>query len=487
MKVWSVSDAAETVEVTGVVVRQFGPIYPGMRCHVGLALQATSITVSGDRRAEVEVTAEARAFFASFWGTHRASPLSARNAIISAMCPQLCGLFSVKLASLLMLIGGVARQGRDGEGGGAGRVRGEIHFLLVGDPGTGKSQFQRYISKLSPRVVLTTGRTSSAAGLTAAAVKDGAHWSLEAGALVLSDGGVCCIDEFDSVRPADRTALHEAMEQQTVSVAKAGMVTTLNTRTSVFGTCNPKGHRRYNARRPLAEQLDISGPLLSRFDIVLLLVDDLNPVWDEAVADHILETHRHKAAAINAATPSTVQVNGAGKVGDGRVGNGTDPFNGGGEVGAWGIDLLRQYIAWVVSEFQPALSPAAEEVLSSYYQLRRGAAGRHAARTTLRLLESLVRVAQAHARLMARGTVELQDAVVAVALLDASAVDGDRALGLPDGVGVGAPGDGFPERPDQAYALLEAAVLRAVRESSTGLLPWHGDGAGGGAAGDDWD
>jgi DNA helicase MCM9 len=503
----------EAVEVSGIVMKQWGPTYPGIRCHVGLALQATALNVAEDRRTTVEVTPEAAQAFKQYWesnGGNRqnnfisnslGTPLAARDAILAGFCPQLCGLFSVKLASMLMLIGGLHKRSGSEGGGGDGRgtgggTRGEIHFLLVGDPGTGKSQIQRYVSRLAPRAVVTSGKSSSAAGLTAAAIKDGPNWTLEAGALVLADGGVCCIDEFDSVREADRAALHEAMEQQTCSVAKAGLVTTLHTRASVFGTCNPRGHRRYNPRRPLSEQLDISGPLLSRFDIVLLLLDDMNPIWDEAVANHILKAHSSyrnnniKRGNNHGLTPSSMTTTTATPLQPGSNNNenhvnlellpyGENNISNKTNNAVWNVESLRQYISWVKSTFHPTMTSAAEQVLSGYYQLRRGAAGRHAARTTLRLLESLVRLAQAHARLMAKETVEVMDAVTAVALVDSSVVDGESVLGLSAelGIGIAAAGDQFQERPDEAYLKLEAAVLSAVQScvgGPPGLLGWQG-------------
>ncbi|KAI7846329.1 hypothetical protein COHA_000166 [Chlorella ohadii] len=441
------AQVGDDVEVTGVVIRQFGPMFPGVRCQVGLALQATSLTVANERKAAVEVTPEAAALFGQYWQAHGSCPLRGRNKIIASVCPELHGLFTVKLATLLMLIGGVERQ----EPGGA-HIRGEVHMLLVGDPGTGKSQFQKYVAKLAPRAVVTSGRASSAVGLTAAAVHDGAGWALEAGALVLADGGVCCIDEFDGIPEKDRAAIHEAMEQQSTHVAKAGMMVSLHTRCAVFATCNPGRNQRYNPRVPLASQLNISGPLLSRFDVVILLLDQMSPEWDETVADHILQTHHRRGGS--------KQADGSGAASGGRQRH--QPAEAA-EVDSqgWPLALLRQYVAWAKAAFTPVLSEEAEQLMAGYYQLRRQAEGRQASSTTVRMLESLVRVAQAHARLMARGEVLLQDAVVAVWLIDACS-DGHSVLG--DVVGAGSNGghQPFPDDPDAEYARLEQAVTTAV-------------------------
>eukprot|EP00887_Chlorella_sp_A99_P005567 scaffold1.g5567.t1 len=439
----------DDVQVTGIVVRQFDKLVPGLRCHVGLALQATSLLQDRDRKAAalLDVPAEMVASFQAFWQAHAACPLLGRNKLVASLCPQLCGLFHVKLASLLMLVGGVARQD------GGAHIRGEVHQLLVGDPGTGKSQLQSYVAKLAPRSVITSGRASSTAGLTAAAVKDGPNWGLEAGALVMADGGVACIDEFDGIRDGVAASMHEAMEQQTVSVAKAGLISTLHTRTAVFATCNPRGNSRFNPRKSLADQLAISGPLLSRFDLVMLLVDEQRPELDEELADHLLS------------------------------GQGTGGGWGSAAAQHWPVEALRHYIAWAKQAFLPTLSEEAEELLSAYYKALRQAAGRQAGgQGTVRKLESLVRVAQAHARLMARSEVTLQDAVVAVGLMEACA--GCACLGLEAGA-AGEPAlGGFCDDPDFECLVLEQRILAVLGAGPDAPASTGGGGFGGGGFGD---
>ncbi|DBA67251.1 TPA: hypothetical protein ACH3X2_001560 [Trebouxia sp. C0005] len=313
-----------------------------------------------------------------------------------------------------MLIGGEQRVSKTG-----GQIRAEVHMLLVGDPGTGKSQFMQYAAKLSPRAVMSSGRGSSSAGLTVTAIKDGGQWALEAGALVLADGGVCCIDEFDGIKEADKTSIHEVMEQQTLSVAKAGLVTSLTTRTTVFGAMNPKG----NPTDSIAEQTSLSGPLLSRFDILLPVLDAKSSDTDELVSEHILTNHQmHRFA----------------------------------DVQGWDIDTTRQYLLWVKATFNPELSSEAEEVLTGYYKLQRTAIDRTSARTTVRMLESLVRIAQAHAKLVARDIVTQQDAVAAVSVAEAASKH------LSSGVQftVGAV---FCDDPDAAYDAESEHLLGAIR------------------------
>ncbi|KAM7263036.1 hypothetical protein ACFE04_000719 [Oxalis oulophora] len=447
--------AGDDVIVTGVLTAKWSSDVKDVRCDLDPVLVANHVRRTNELKSDTHIPDDVIVKFKQFWLDFKDAPLKGRNAILRGICPQVFGLFTVKLAVTLTLIGGVQHVDTSGT-----KVRGESHLLLVGDPGTGKSQFLKFAAKLSNRSVITTGLGSTSAGLTVTAVKDGGEWMLEAGALVLADGGLCCIDEFDSagfslnkilyasMREHDRATIHEAMEQQTISVAKAGLVTTLSTKTIVFGATNPKGH--YDPAQPnparsqnlpsdigivcqlsfiyvllfltdlaLSVNTTLSGPLLSRFDIVLVLLDTKNPEWDEVVSSHIL---------------------GEGAMETGKVDEDLASM--------WPLPMLRRYIHFVRGFFRPVLTKEAENVISSYYQLQRRSATHNAARTTVRMLESLIRLAQAHARLMFRNEVTRLDAVTAILCIESSMT----TSAIVDSVG-NALHSNFTENPDQECIL----------------------------------
>ncbi|XP_028063522.1 probable DNA helicase MCM9 isoform X1 [Camellia sinensis] len=410
--------AGDDVIVTGVLTAKWSSDLKDVRCDLDPVLIANHVRRINELKTDIDIPDNVINQFKNFWLNFKDTPLKGRNAILRGICPQIFGLFTVKLAVALTLIGGVQHADVSGT-----KVRGESHLLLVGDPGTGKSQFLKFAAKLSNRSVITTGLGSTSAGLTVTAVKDGGEWMLEAGALVLADGGLCCIDEFDSMREHDRATIHEAMEQQTISIAKAGLVTTLSTRTIVFGATNPKG--QYDPNQPLSVNTALSGPLLSRFDIVLVLLDTKNPEWDAVVSSHILgvaepEKGKHDEDLAN----------------------------------IWPLPLLRRYIHFVKRNFKPILTKEAEKVISSYYQLQRRFATQNAARTTVRMLESLIRLAQAHARLMFRNEVTRLDAITAILCIESSMT----ASAIVDSVG-NALHSNFTDNPDQEYIKQEKLIL----------------------------
>ncbi|KAF9103679.1 DNA helicase mcm9 [Mortierella sp. AM989] len=478
--------SGDDVTITGTVIRRWRTPVLGERFDIELALLANHVFIHNEQRVGVGITDELRLEFEQFWERARTDPIhpfTARNKILSQICPKVYGLYIVKLAVMLVLTGGIQKVDKSGL-----RVRGEPHLLLVGDPGTGKSQFLKYAAELNPRSVLTTGIGSSSAGLTVTAVRDGNEWQLEAGALVLADRGLCCIDEFGGMREHDKTAIHEAMEQQSISIAKAGIVCKLNTRCSVIAATNPKG--KYDPDQSVSINIALASPLLSRFDIVLVLMDTGNANWDQKISSYILDTRmkmdggngdkkkvlskreivrrrkrmerlrRQREMAANGQDPGQLDDHQSDEPNipeDDEDEEEEEEDEQGQKEELWSLDKLKAYLIWIKSTFMPKLTPPAEQVLVSYYQLQRKADIRNAARTTIRLLESLIRLSQAHARLMARDVVTVQDAVVIVSLMEATAQGGAAMLG-----GINPLHASFPKSGEEEYWRQEEVMLHRL-------------------------
>ncbi len=345
-----------------------------------LYLEANFVDVVGKETEIVEITLEDEKKIIEA-SKH---PFVHRNLIMS-LAPSIYGYDEIKEGILYLLFAGVAKRLPDGV-----NIRGDLNCLIVGDPGTAKSQLLQYVSRIAPRGLYTSGRGTTAAGLTAAVLREKTGGMvLEAGALVLADKGVACIDELDKMRPDDRVAIHEALEQQTVSVAKGGIVATLNARAAVLAAANPS-LGRYEPHRNINENINLPVTILSRFDLIFLVKDLPDPDNDSEMSSHILQLHRA------------------------RHGSEEAPFQ---------PDFLRKYISYA-KRIVPTLTPDAVKELQDFYLKMRGTTGREAAvAITPRQLEALVRLSEARARAFLRDQVTVEDAKSAVKIMTYALLD----------------------------------------------------------------
>lgn len=316
-----------------------------------------------------------------------------------SIAPTIYGHEMIKTSLVLQMFGGVRKTMRDGT-----TMRGDIHILMVGDPGTAKSQLLKYMTEISPRSVFAFGRGSSAAGLTAAAIRDDfgeGRWTLEAGALVLADNGFAAIDELDKMDEHDTAAMHEAMEQQTVTISKAGIMATLKSRCSILGAANPK-FGRYDPNRSIVEQIDFPPPLISRFDVIFKIIDRPNVNTDQKLADHILRAHR--VGEIYRSLENT-DITGM-KIEE------EESFNPPIEK-----DVIRKYVSYARSRTFPRLSDEAIQVLRDEYVKTRNVGG-DSIPITARQLESTIRLAEAAAKARLSPIVTAGDATLAKTIVD---------------------------------------------------------------------
>ncbi|XP_035267725.1 DNA replication licensing factor MCM7 [Anguilla rostrata] len=305
--------------------------------------------------------------------------------LAGSIAPEIFGHEDVKKALLLLLVGGVKQAPR------GMKIRGNINICLMGDPGVAKSQLLSYIDRLAPRSQYTTGRGSSGVGLTAAVMRDQmtGEMTLEGGALVLADQGVCCIDEFDKMADADRTAIHEVMEQQTISIAKAGIMTSLNARCSILAAANP-AYGRYNPQKTVEQNIQLPAALLSRFDLLWLIQDRPDPDADLRLAQHITYVHQHCRQPPTHFTPIDMK-------------------------------LMRRYIS-LCQRRQPVVPESlADYITAAYVEMRKEArVSKDTTFTSARTLLSILRLSTALARLRLVDVVEKEDVNEAMRLMEMS-------------------------------------------------------------------
>ncbi|OBZ79143.1 DNA replication licensing factor mcm3 [Grifola frondosa] len=365
------------------------------------------------------------------------------NLLSQSLAPSIFGHDKIKSAILLLLLGGAEKNLPNGT-----HIRGDINILMVGDPSTAKSQMLRFVLGTAPLAIATTGRGSSGVGLTAAVTTDRetGERRLEAGAMVLADRGVVCIDEFDKMSDIDRVAIHEVMEQQTVTIAKAGIHTTLNARCSVVAAANPI-YGQYDIHKDPHKNIALPDSLLSRFDLLFVVTDDVDETRDREIADHVLRMHRYLPPGVEEGTPvadnltQQLSIDGPGVAAEDADEGEPSPFEkydpllhiGIGKaqsttrrgkpkkVEVLSIAFVKKYIQYAKSKTPPVLTKgAADWIVSVYATLRNEDIEGNKKRTsplTARTLETLIRLATAHAKARLSTKVQQQDAMAAEEIL----------------------------------------------------------------------
>ncbi|MEK6807395.1 MAG: minichromosome maintenance protein MCM [Nanoarchaeota archaeon] len=354
----------------------------GISTTYDLLVEANSIEAKEEEFEEIEIKPEDEKVIKEL-----AEKPNVYEKLRDAIAPSIYGYENIKEAIVLQLFGGVKKVREDGT-----RTRGDIHMFLIGDPGSGKSQLLRYVATLAPKARYTAGKGSTAAGMTATVVRDEfmRGWALEAGILVLCNKGVACLDEMDKMSEEDSSAMHEALEQQTVTIAKANIHATLRAETTVLAAANPK-FGRFDPFAPIAQQIDMPATLLNRFDLIFPIRDIPNAEKDERIAQHILDLSREpegKRAEISS-------------------------------------ELLRKYISYAKQRISPKMTLAAIEEIKNFYVTLRASAAKEeneikSIPISARQLEALVRLSEASAKVRLSDKVTKRDAQRAVSLLKSS-------------------------------------------------------------------
>jgi DNA replication licensing factor MCM5 len=340
-----------------------------------------------------------------------------RQEIVDSIAPEIFGMADVKLAIACQLFSGVRKELPD-----AMKIRGDINVLLFGDPSVAKSQLLKFAYRAAPIGVYTSGKGSSAAGLTASVIRHSGsgEFVLEGGAMVLADGGMVCIDEFDKMRLNDRVAIHEAMEQQTISIAKAGITAVLNSRTAVLAAANPL-RGRFDDLKSAGDNIDFQTTILSRFDLIFVLRDVKNAEIDRQIAEHVVRLHT---------TAESAQFTGASP---------TD---------------LKRYIQYARRNCRPVITDSAMERLKNeYVKLRSSIGTRESIPITVRQLDALVRISEALAKMELSDECKEEHVTEAIRLFKVSTFDAANS-------GIAAPQGAISEQQRQEAERIERYVER---------------------------
>ncbi|KAK4498111.1 hypothetical protein PRZ48_010767 [Zasmidium cellare] len=391
---WDLIDSAkpgEEVEVTGIYRNNYDAQLNNKNGFPVFAtiLEANSVVKSHDQLAGFRLTEEDEREIRAMSRDPKIV-----DKIISSIAPSIYGHEDIKTAVALSLFGGVSKEAQ-----GKHSIRGDINILLLGDPGTAKSQVLKYIENTAHRAVFATGQGASAVGLTASVRRDPltAEWTLEGGALVLADKGTCLIDEFDKMNDQDRTSIHEAMEQQTISISKAGIVTTLQARCAVIAAANPIGGR-YNATVPFSQNVELTEPILSRFDILCVVRDTVDPAEDERLANFVVNSHgrAHPVMSSSAgADTQTTAPNDESMDVDGEESQAAPKPKT--EIPQ---EMLRKYILYAREHCRPKLYQIDQDKIARLFaDMRRESLATGAYPITVRHLESILRISESFAKM----------------------------------------------------------------------------------------